>query len=310
MIGPMERALFLHSLGGVADLPPAQVAVFAEHARERRFRAGEPLLRADEPATAFHVIVDGAVRAAGGEYLDGAELGPRGSVGFLSMLGRRTEGVAAEAVEDTVTLEFEDDVLHDILEDDFDLVDGLIRNLARRTLRFRRLVPPDTYLAPLEGRFRSVERSFDLVERILLLRRPGSPFGRSSLDAVTQLARNTPEIHFEKGTTIWKSGDRSDYAVVLISGSVVCTTQWGLSRFRTGPGYPLGNLERFSRDPRWYTAVAETPVVGLRTDTDRLLDVLEDHFDMALSLLEAMARRLIRIQEETAEVRERDAAAA
>jgi CRP-like cAMP-binding protein len=137
------------------------------------------------------------------------------------------------------------------------------------------------------------------VERIVFLRRPGSPFANSSLDAISQMARTTREASFPAGTTLWKSGDRSEHAVILVSGTVACTTQWGLSRFRVGPGYPLGNLERLSGDPRWYTAVTETPVVAFHSETESMLDVVEDHFDMARDLIRAMAKRLIHLAAET-----------
>jgi CRP-like cAMP-binding protein len=86
----------------------------------------------------------------------------------------------------------------------------------------------------------------------------------------------------------------------IVSDVVACTTQWGASRFTCGPGYPLGNLERFTGDPRWYTAVTDTPLVALRGDTESLLDVLEDHFDLSIGLVEAMARRVIDIRRESA----------
>ena len=65
-----------------------------------------------------------------------------------------------------------------------------------------------------------------------------------------------------------------------------------------GPGYPLGNLERFTGDPRWYTAVTKTPVVALQGDTESLLDILEDHFDLAIGLVSSMAKRVIDIRRE------------
>ncbi|HMB68173.1 MAG TPA: cyclic nucleotide-binding domain-containing protein [bacterium] len=299
LVGPMERALFLKSLGPMGDLSPSDIAVFAEHARERHFRAGDVITRAGEPVDCYHMIVEGQVQARGAEYVDGMERGPRDPLGFLSMLARR-EDLEAVAAEPTVTLELEDDVLYDILEDSFEIAVSLIRRLAGMTLEVRKQIPSGAYLAPLDGVLTPPGRPLDLVERILLVRRPGSPFAGASLDAVTTLARNTPEVNYRQGQTIWKSGDRSDHALILIAGSVSCTTQWGFSRFRAGPGYPLGNLERFSGDPRWYSAVAETDVVALRTDTEAFLDLLEDHFDMAMSFIRSMAERVIGIREETA----------
>jgi CRP-like cAMP-binding protein len=309
LIGPMERAIFLRSLGPAGELPLAEIAVFAEHARERRFRAGEALFRRGRRAEAYHVIVDGAVHASGGEFLEGTDLGPRDAVAFHSMLAQRPEGVEAVAVEDTVTLEFDEDVLLDILEDHFPVTLGLLSGLARRTLEYRRRIPPGTYLAPMEGRVRWSGRPLDLVERIMMIRRPGAPFANASLDAITQLARTTHEVQIAPGTTLWKSGDRADHALIVVQGTITCTTQWGISRFRVGPGYPLGNLERLSGDPRWYTAVTETPLVAFRSDTEPTLDVLEDHFDMALGLIRAMAGGVIRLAGETAATREGVAAA-
>lgn len=299
LIGPMERALFLKSLGPMGDLSPSDIAVFAEHARERHFRAGETIVRGGDPIHSYHMIVEGTVRARGAEYLAGTDRGPRDPLGFLGMLARRDD-LEAVTAEETVTLELEDEVLHDILEDSFEITVNLIRSLAAMTLEIRRQIPPGAWLAPLEGLLQPTGRPLDLVERILLIRRPGSSFENASLDAITTLARNTPEVRFRRGETLWKSGDRSDHALILVSGSVACTMQWGFSRFRAGPGYPLGNLERFSGDPRWYSAVAETDVVAVRTETEAFLDLLEDHPDLAMSFIRSMARRLIGIREEAA----------
>ena len=115
----------------------------------------------------------------------------------------------------------------------------------------------------------------------------------------SSIARTTPQVDFPAGHTLWKTGDRSDHTVILLTGTVTCTTQWGLSRFRAGPGYPLGNLERFSRDPRWYTGITETPCKALMSYTEPLLDVFEDNFDLSLGFLRSMALRLIDLSRET-----------
>jgi CRP-like cAMP-binding protein len=300
LIGPLERALFLKSSGPLEGLTPGQVAVFAEHATERSFRAGQTISRAGRPLSSYHVLVEGRVFARGGEYLDGAEVAARGPVGFLSLVARRPEGLEITAMEDAVTLEFGEDVLLDILEDDFEVTHGLIRRLAKQTLDHRRAIPNGTYLAPREGHDVTVGGAFDLVHRLALLRSPGGPWEHAGMCGVVRIAHGTPVVTFPPGTTLWKTGDRSEEVLIVVSGTVGCTTQWGTSRFRAGPGYPLGNLERLAGEPRWYTAVAETALVALRGDTEGLLDVLEDHFDMSLGLARAMAERMIRLGEENA----------
>jgi CRP-like cAMP-binding protein len=41
--------------------------------------------------------------------------------------------------------------------------------------------------------------------------------------------------------------------------------------------------------PRWFDAVAATPIIALRGYREALLDVLEDHHDMAMDYLAAIA---------------------
>lgn len=60
-----------------------------------------------------------------------------------------------------------------------------------------------------------------------------------------------------------------------------------------GPGYPRGNLESQCNAPRWYEAVAETPVTAFFNETDAFLDTIEQHFEMALDFLATMASGLI-----------------
>jgi CRP-like cAMP-binding protein len=299
-VGPLERVLFLKTLGPLEALDLADIAVFAENAQEGQFAPGETILRAGERACSYHVITEGRVRAEGGEYPEPAVLGPRDGFGFLPMLAGLPEGLQATAEEATLTLMFEDDVIHDILEDHFSVLLNLVRNLARIMLVERRRIPPSTYLAPAEGLFQKTPERIDLVERIVLIRRPGSPFANSSLEALAQLARSTPEVRFREGQTVWRIGEPSPLMYVIVSGRIVCTGADGAVLFRAGPGYPLGNLERLCGQPRWFTAVCETPVVALRGDTEDFLDILEDHFDMARDFVSAMARNLIALRREIA----------
>ena len=65
--------------------------------------------------------------------------------------------------------------------------------------------------------------------------------------------------------------------------------------FRAGPGFPLGALEAVGQVPRWYEARALTPVVGLQAQTDVLVDLFEDSFEMAMDYLALVASATLRI---------------
>jgi len=67
--------------------------------------------------------------------------------------------------------------------------------------------------------------------------------------------------------------------------------------FHAGPGFPLGALEAVAQVPRWYEARALSPIVGLQTQTDVLVDLFEDSFDMAMDYLALVAGATLRIQD-------------
>jgi CRP-like cAMP-binding protein len=293
-VGPLERALYLKTLPQLEELGSSEIAAFAEHAREKRFRRGAHILVSGKPVPDFHVVVEGRVRIQDANA-EPIESGPRQTVGLLNLLARSEQGVDAVALEDTLTLAFDADVVADLMEDNFAIFIQLMRYLARRTLEERMEISPGAFLAPDEEIELEDGGSTDLnlVQRLLYVRRPGSIFEHSNLDALAEMVGTTEIVRIPEGTTLWASGDRSTIAYIILRGVVVCTPQWTREPFRCGPGYPLGNLERLCGEPRWYTAVTERRVLAIRSDLDLFLDVLEDHPDMAKDFLAAMAKNLI-----------------
>ena len=80
-VGPLERALYLKTLPHLEGLGSAEIAAFAEHAVERRYRRGAFVLKPEEPVPAFHVVVDGRLRVQSPEDLKPHEVGPRETAG-------------------------------------------------------------------------------------------------------------------------------------------------------------------------------------------------------------------------------------
>ena len=289
LISPLERAFHLKKLGGLRDLPPAELAAMALLGQEHSFPRGAVLCPPGERVDRVHIVVEGRVRVRGGEHGD-EMVGPEQTMGLLSLLARDDDGLDAVAETDTVTLALRADDLFDAFEDDFGILYSQILDLARQLLRLRRRIPAGTYLAPGEYGDEPLTGPIDLVQRLLFLRR--GPLASANMDALVAIAQRMEVARFEPGTTLRQIGAPSGFMYALVSGRVRCTIEDG-RRFVCGPGYPLGNLESQCGAARWYEAVVETPVTGFRNETDAFLDTIEQHFEMALEFLATMATGLI-----------------
>jgi CRP-like cAMP-binding protein len=295
LVSPLERALYLKSLGPLQELSSEELAVVGQHAKEQFFRKGTEIFKSGEPLESFHIVVEGQVRARGGEHGDSL-VGPGKALGILSLLSRSEEGLEAVAETDAVTLEIDADDMYDVLEDHFSIFLTELQNVSRVILNERKDIPDGTYLAPAEGILEVPDRQLDLVERLLLVRRAG--FDRTNIDALIQVVRMMTEIGIRAGTKLWKPGEPSGHSYIIVSGTIRCIIEEGERHFRAGPGYPVGNIESLAGEPRWYEAVAETNVVALQAEAESLLDVLEDHSELARDFLAAMASGAIRVLEQ------------
>ena len=292
LISPLERAFHLKKLGGLRDVRPAELAAIALLAHEHSFARGAVLCRPGERLDRVHIVVEGRVRARGGEHGDDIVDAER-TVGLLSLLARDDEGLDAVADTDTLTLALRADDLFDAFEDDFGILFSQIRDLATQTLRLRQRIPEGTYLAPAEnvaGGDVAPTGEIDLVQRLLFMR--GGALRNANMDALLTMAQRMRTARFAPGTTLWPIGKPSGFMYVILSGRVQCTTADG-THFVCGPGYPLGNLESLCGAPRWYEAVTETAVTTLLNETDAFLDTIEQHFEMALDFVAMMASGLI-----------------
>lgn len=292
--GPLERALYLRTLPELAGLSADDLGIVAQSARIRRFPAGTVLIDPAAPPHAIHAIAKGTVLVHGRGYR-GDRIGPGRGVGMLSLLAR-SAGLTATAETEVETLEFEADTVLDSYEDHFNLLYHQIRNLARRTLAARRRLTPRSPLKSWPEPPDYGDRDLDLVERLVVIRR-ASPLPRNSLTAMAEIARLMEEHHFAPGDYLWREGDNSGHLLTIVSGTVRCVPSHGAPAFQCGPGYPLGDTESLSGEPRWFDAVAETATIVLRGDTETYLDVLEDHFEMAADFLAAMASDLLDLLE-------------
>jgi CRP-like cAMP-binding protein len=213
------------------------------------------------------------------------------------LFARDQEGVDAVAETDSRVLELDGEAMLDIFEDRFRVLHHVMRGTCRQLLDLviRSKTPPFQNLPPVEP-VRNPQRDLDLVERIFFLRGI-APFRKSSINALAELSRNTTQVRFKPGTVLWTAGEPGATTFIVIDGQVEGRGAESGVSFRAGPGTPLGAAEMMAELPRWYDLRAETAVAALQGNTEALLDVFEDNYEMALDYLALWARAVLALIE-------------
>jgi len=253
--------LFVH-----ADL--GELANVAENVVERSFAAGDVVAPA-EYSSSLQLVVDGRVSHGA------LELGPRHVHGALEALAARASAAPAIAIAPTRTLELVDYL--EVLEDNFGLMLGAVRELASR------MIP-----LGIHGRAHPFHEgaTLGLVERMIVLRQQPA-FAGARLEALAILAHAAVETRWPAGAIIRRAGALADGALILLEGSLQSDAR------ALAPGHAVGTLETLAALHHAATYEAATPVRMLVSHAATIHDVLEDHSDFALAMLKTFARSLL-----------------
>lgn len=292
-----ERVLYLRKLDLLRDLPSSDLLLLAEFAHERVFPKAAPLLQRGEPVRALHFIIAGRVELLRGDESLGL-CGPGSGLGGVGVLARDEQGVEARAAVDTLTLELEAEGLFELLEDRFNVFRHVLREVSRLSIVHMLGAGVRSARAPAQVPLAVPSRHLDLVERLMLLRRM-APFAGSSINALADLSRSLLEVRYPRGAQLWREGDPSATVLLVVDGVVDCSSAVSDVRFQAVPGQPLGSFESLAGVPRWFDAVALTPVLALQGRGEELVDVFEDNFRMGVDFLAAIATGLLREIEAT-----------
>jgi CRP-like cAMP-binding protein len=283
-----DRMLLLRSTDSLRALDDDSLLLVAEHARTRRFRAGQALLTEGHAVDTVYVVIAG--RVAVSRRGKPMAVVPRGrGVGFTSLLARDPTGVQAVAEVDTLAVEIPADVMFDAYEQDFAFVRNVLRLQATGLMARREGLPasPDHPPAVDVGTWRDGEPT--LVERVIEMCRVPL-FANASLDAAIEILRHGAEIRCPPGEVLWRTGEASTFSLRVDHGRVRCTNAAGRS-VEIGASYMIGVMDCLSGEPRSYEARCEAPLIGYRGNFETLLAVLEAHFDLAMEFLAVLARQ-------------------
>ncbi|MEM6958809.1 MAG: cyclic nucleotide-binding domain-containing protein [Myxococcota bacterium] len=297
----VERLIALRSFPAFADFPSEELAAMARNAVIRNFRAGERLMEEGQPPREVFFVLRGEVQLEKAGLLL-RTFGPRSVVGGVAALSEDPDGYACTAMADTVALVVTAEEQLEIFEEHFDVSRRVLMGIARQILGHRLAMGSSAGFENAEFEAEGNPPSpTNLVERIAHLRR-ALPFAGSRLEALADLAKEAVEMRLEAGEALWAEGDPAYAFVFVLWGIVEGETADG-KRMRFGPNDVAGSLGSLGQQPRWYSAKAVTPVVGLRLASESLLDVFEDHSDLALAMIRAMAGGLLSIMVQHAQLR-------
>jgi CRP-like cAMP-binding protein len=288
-VSPMERLLYLRSLPNMASLPSSEYAYIAERARERFERAGSVILALGEECDGIVFVVEGALGVYRADGIRQQTVESPFGAGFLPLFAGGPSATEIRADTDALMLEVSAADILDAVEDNFALMRGVIAAFARQMAALQEELEIAGRLTRSPPKPSEAPPPLDMIARLAIVGR-GGPMASAPLDVLAEVAAHSTDVRLPEGTVLFREGDPSTFGFHLLHGVVECES--AKRRFTMGPHSVIGFVEAYGAAPRSYTATTATPVAGIRSDVEHLLDVMEDNADLGFALLSFLARSL------------------
>lgn len=130
MLTNIERILFLRGVDLFASIPDETLAQIAQAATVVHFIPGEQFIEQGDVGDCLYIIIDGEVEI----FIDGRLLtqrGPRDVIGELAILDSLQRRASCVAATETAALKIEQEDFWLLMEDNPELVRGIIRVLIK-----------------------------------------------------------------------------------------------------------------------------------------------------------------------------------
>jgi CRP-like cAMP-binding protein len=223
----------------------------------------------------------------------------RGAVGLIDFAIGRAHTRTAVAARPSQLLELDAADYRDYLEDNYEVGQRMLSQMSG-SLVAAMIASPD--LARFFARSTDHERRWvaeveiPLVERLIIFSRMPAFLG-TSMQALANLAQSAIERRFSAGDVIATAGTDPGTVSLLVEGTVELELPNGPIR-RSGRDF-VAHLEELSFGPRLITATCATDSIVLQLDRDDLIDRIEEHFDLAMTLLAFAATEQERVNDAT-----------
>ena len=288
-----ERLLFFRALPAGGTATAQDLLPLAEAARDIFVRRGTLLFERDHLPERFVCLVEGVVELSRGDLVIGHLAAPA-VVGIRAVMARVAMPYTVRALDDLVALEVASDQFLQNIEDDFALWRRQLKFQNTEFLgRIRRAPQEHLGVRRIDLAGLPVERSLDLVERMLLVRRMGL-FGRGSVNALAELAQQLVDEKVKEGDVLFHRTELATGPRFLVRGNVRGTLEDGQT-IDFGPGSVLGGPETMAETNHLYDAVATTDGAMLRLDLESFFDIVEDNTEIASAFLSGTARVVLEL---------------
>lgn len=282
-----ERYLYFRSMPGGPRFSDLALLPLAEHAEEVVFRRRTRLLAAGTPAEYVYFLMQGVVDLIMPDGTTRGTISAPGVVGVFAVMADVDMTYDVIARDEVVALAVESEFFRETFEDNFDVALEIIGSLSRQLLALRPHLPRESLPSvQVPGQILRLRR-LGLVERMLVVRR-FDLFGPGALTGLTEIAQLFQETELAEGELLFRAGEHADTFHLLLSGEL--SLRWPDSVETVHPGPPISNLETFAGRPREATAVVTKRARILYIAWEALVDVLEDHTDMALEIISRLAQ--------------------
>jgi CRP-like cAMP-binding protein len=285
----VERELALRA--GSLGLDAAQIGQLLGLAHDVEFHAGDSLCVGGAITHHVYLLIDG-------EADDGAVAGS--TLGVLDALMGRRSARTVVARTRVRALELHVDDYLAFLHDNIELCQKMIDQLATRLQAAVLALPdPAAHLGSPSG---EPAPPFDdaIVARLLLIRRVPA-FQSAAVQALVSLAERARVRRAGAGEVLFSEGDPSEMVWMVARGGIELTRAGSPLVLHRGAAELVTHLAELTVGPRTFTATAAGPSVLLGVHREDLIDRLEEHFELARSILIYLAGEQERLERAAAD---------
>jgi CRP-like cAMP-binding protein len=291
----VEREIFLRSMA-LGRPPSRDNRQMGEAMREVFFPAGTVIYRAGDPSDDIYFVVHGTISLTR-EGTVTRNLDARSVVGILDAIRERPHDRTATALTDVEALVLRDEDRLEMLEDSFEYTREIIMFSLIGLHELMLELPDMGFAEPAETGSLPEPDALPMIERVLTLR-DVQAFGRASIQPLVSLAQLATEIRVRAGETLFAAGEVTGVFFVVARGCIELERSAPPGSARFGPAAIVGGIPALGDAERIYSARAVQGSVLLCFRESDFFDVLEDHFELARSVLAFIADQRVAIVDE------------